>query len=71
MLPSSLKYLYSAFCSSVVAVKLCIDNPGCVPSRAMVSMTQTAYTHPAMMDPLSMPTKRTDGTESDPWKPHS
>lgn len=67
LLPSSLKYLYSAF-DSCGAVKLRIDNPDVRLAR------DGAYDEGSLFAPCDEGStvyaykKRTDGTESDPWK---
>ena len=67
VLPSSLKYLYSAFCSCG-AVKLRIDNPDVCLARNGVYDADSLYAPCDDGSTVYAYKKRTDGTESDPWK---
>lgn len=67
MLPSSLKYLYSAFCSCG-AVKLRIDSPDVCLARNGVYDADSLYAPCDDGSTVYAYKKRTDGTESDPWK---
>lgn len=67
VLPSSLKYLYSAFCSCG-AVKLRIDNPDVCLARNGVYDEDSLYAPCDDGSTVYAYKKRTDGTESDPWK---
>lgn len=67
VLPSSLKYLYSAFCSCG-AVKLRIDNPDVRLARNGVYDEDSLYAPCDEGSTVYAYKKRTDGTESDPWK---
>ncbi|MFR2586412.1 MAG: chitobiase/beta-hexosaminidase C-terminal domain-containing protein [Adlercreutzia equolifaciens] len=67
VLPSSLKYLYSAF-YSCGAVKLRIDNPDVRLARDSVYDEGHIYAPCDEGSTVYAYKKRTDGTESDPWK---